>query len=366
MGKIAAIRKSKADNEKEDRIRQALAARENRDPLPTFRNLALEFGVARSQAYTKLNIKNVFRATGIYPFNPNAVLTRLPSIKSPASLSFLDDNSLSITNPVFRTPKTKCDLRYQTTAAIKLVSSKESSTKTDTIAFILLLAHLAEASYLRAEIENIETEKLRATFAGRKAAKTDRRVLSKARIITGADVVRLKKEREDREALAYERKRARTQRASAKGVTEAKGQRKAGRKQVHFAFEEEEEREAYRDEEYETEAESLSDDAAVFVTPQTGRTRYPILSPILSTPSNPNRRLPDRALSMQLRTRRHQSGFFTGREYRSPPNYSYKYARVQLQDTLPRGGSQKWKPKAGNHKPGPKIGNQSPYHSNRT
>ncbi|KAG0128230.1 hypothetical protein HOY82DRAFT_612163 [Tuber indicum] len=233
-----------------------------------------------------LNIKNAFRATGIYPFNPNAVLTRLPSIKSPASLSFLDDNSLSTTNPVLRTPKTRRDLRYQTTAAIKLVSSKESSTKTDTIAFILRLAHLAEASYLRAKIENIETEKLQAIFAGRKAAKTDRC------------------EREDREVLAYEKKRARMQRASAKGVTEAKGKRKAGRKQVHFAFEEEEEREAYRDEEYETKAESLSDDAAVFVTPQTGHTRYPILSPTLSTPSNPNRRLPDHALSMQLRTRK--------------------------------------------------------------
>ena len=61
---------------------------------------------------------------------------------------------------------------------------------------------MAEASYSRAEIESIEAQKLQEAFAGKKAAKTDRRVLSKARIITGADVVRLKKEREDEEALA--------------------------------------------------------------------------------------------------------------------------------------------------------------------
>src|SRR5205807_6777940 len=49
---------------------------------------------ARVQAYTKLNIKNAFRATGIYPFNPNAVLTRLSSTKSPDSLSFLGNTSV--------------------------------------------------------------------------------------------------------------------------------------------------------------------------------------------------------------------------------------------------------------------------------
>ena len=48
MGKVEATRKSKLDSEKENRIRQALAAQESSDPPPTFRNLALEFGVARS------------------------------------------------------------------------------------------------------------------------------------------------------------------------------------------------------------------------------------------------------------------------------------------------------------------------------
>lgn len=195
------------------------------------------YRTARKQPYTKLNIKNAFRATGIYPFNPNAVLTRLPSIKSPPSLSFLNDNSTSLaTNPILRTPKTRRDLRHQTTAAIKLVSSKAPSTKPDTIAFILRLSHLAQASYSRAEIESIEAQKLREAFAGKKAAITDRRVLSKARIITGADVVRLKKEREDREALALQRKHARSQKATTTGKPEAKSKSNVGQKQVHFAI----------------------------------------------------------------------------------------------------------------------------------
>ena len=49
---------------------------------------------------------------------------------------------------------------YQTTAAIKLVSPKTLSKQKETIAFILQLAHLAEASYSRAEIEAIEAQKL--------------------------------------------------------------------------------------------------------------------------------------------------------------------------------------------------------------
>jgi hypothetical protein len=40
---------------------------------------------ARRQAYTKENIKQAFRTTGIFPFNRNAVLTKLPGGFSLAS-----------------------------------------------------------------------------------------------------------------------------------------------------------------------------------------------------------------------------------------------------------------------------------------
>lgn len=49
MGKVEVTRKSKLESEKKERIRKALAARESRDPQPTFRNLVLEFGVAQSE-----------------------------------------------------------------------------------------------------------------------------------------------------------------------------------------------------------------------------------------------------------------------------------------------------------------------------
>ena len=63
------------------------------------------------------------------------------------------------------------------------------------------MAYLVEASYSRAEIQSVQLEKLRETWAGKKATKSDCQILSKARIITGADVIRLKKEREDWEAV---------------------------------------------------------------------------------------------------------------------------------------------------------------------
>lgn len=54
----------------------------------------------------------------------------------------------------------------------------------------------------------------------------------------------------------------------------------------------------------ELEGESSSDEVTELVTPQTARAQHPISSPILSTPSNPSRHLPDRALSMQLHSRK--------------------------------------------------------------
>ncbi|PWW71610.1 hypothetical protein C7212DRAFT_232868, partial [Tuber magnatum] len=66
---------------------------------------------ARKYAHTKINIKNAFHATGIHPSKPNAVLTQLPSTKSPDSLSFLSDRSLpSTSKQILRTPKTRQDL----------------------------------------------------------------------------------------------------------------------------------------------------------------------------------------------------------------------------------------------------------------
>jgi hypothetical protein len=48
MARIKSEKRAKQTIDKEDRIKRALIARKDRDPPPTFRDLALEFGIARS------------------------------------------------------------------------------------------------------------------------------------------------------------------------------------------------------------------------------------------------------------------------------------------------------------------------------
>ncbi|KAG0132083.1 hypothetical protein HOY82DRAFT_538898 [Tuber indicum] len=241
------------------------------------------------------------------PFVQQAYVHSILMLFSP-DFPRLSNNSKSHAGPtqLLRTPKTRRDLRYQTNAAVRHISSHYSQSKSESIAFILRLAHLAEVSYSRAEIESFETQKLREEFAGKKAARTDHRILSKARIITGAEVVRLKKEREEKDALILQRKQAREKNGKPKGRTGSKSKKHDGMGRVRFVIEEDgeaDEEEDFQDRESEVETESSSDVEMEFVTPQTGRTRHPILSPI-STPLHPNKRLPDRALSMQLRSRK--------------------------------------------------------------
>ena len=100
---------------------------------------------------------------------------------------------------VFRTPRNRYQLRKQTAAAIKFASQPPSLASSTTkakayLSVILRLADLAERALTAAEIAKIETQRLREGYEGKKAAKADRRVLSKARIITGAEVIRLQAE----------------------------------------------------------------------------------------------------------------------------------------------------------------------------
>jgi hypothetical protein len=253
---------------------------------------------AREKAYSQTNIKQAFRATGVSPFNPNAVLTRLPSVKSPPMT--ISPASSEGDPRIFTTPKTRRDLRTQTNAAVKFVSQANQKKEKETIAVILRLAHLAEAALTRADLESFQVKKLQKEFAGKKAARKDLRVLSKARVITGADIIRLKKERDEKDALKEEKRLKREEKARKKSQMALEGNSKKGRKKVQFIEPEEISCEEFS----EVEEEDSFLDIDNFLTPQTGRCRHPIQSPILSTTENPNSRLPDRPLTMRLRTRK--------------------------------------------------------------
>lgn len=177
---------------------------------------------ARKQAYTPVNIRAAFRATGIYPFNPDAVLTKVPQAPpSRFNIHSIRNHGSSILNSsdqlasILKTPKNRRDLRQQTQAAVRLVTennhlAKSHNTNTataasNTIAVILRLSHLAEKALSQSQISAIQTDSIRQAYAGKKAAKTDRRVISTARVITGADIMRLRQEREEKDRKKAER-----------------------------------------------------------------------------------------------------------------------------------------------------------------
>jgi hypothetical protein len=165
------------------------------------------YSEARKKAYKKKNIESAWRKTGIYPFNPDEVLANLVPV------SRADPATPSCTSTILRTPKNRHQLRQQTLAAVQKVATGNSSTE-DTIALVFRLSHLAETALTAAEIEKITTHDLRTRYAGKKAAQTDKRVLSKARAITGKTIAHLRKERIAKDEENARKAAARGKRAS--------------------------------------------------------------------------------------------------------------------------------------------------------
>ena len=62
---------------------------------------------AKKTAFTKENIKGAWRGTGIHPFNPDAVLTKLPGYKRSAPLPSTTPQSFKF----LKTPHNRRDLR---------------------------------------------------------------------------------------------------------------------------------------------------------------------------------------------------------------------------------------------------------------
>jgi hypothetical protein len=79
-------------------------------------------------------------------------------------------------------------------------------TTEDYKAVILRLSHLAEASLSEAEIAKLQLRELRVKYEGKKAAKTDRRIISKAQVITGAEIMRLEEEMERKDSMCLVKK----------------------------------------------------------------------------------------------------------------------------------------------------------------
>jgi len=96
---------------------------------------------------------------------------------------------------IFTTPRNRHQLHQQALAATSFFPSSPTTSHESYLAVVLCLADLTECALTEVEIAKAEAQKLREGYEGKRAAKADRRVLSKACIITGKDIIRLREER---------------------------------------------------------------------------------------------------------------------------------------------------------------------------
>ena len=165
---------------------------------------------------------------------------------------------------------------------------------------MLCLADLTECALTEVEIAKAEAQKLREGYEGKRAAKADRRVLSKACIITGKDIIRLREERKAHDQSKPNQQPTKKKKAPSPPSAPAGSSSgcSAPRVQILDTPEVIEFHDPSSGSEDGYQSSDLSD------TPALSSSHHPILSPRLSSPTNPNRRLPDHPLEMRLRSRR--------------------------------------------------------------
>ncbi|KAF8251728.1 hypothetical protein K440DRAFT_658393 [Wilcoxina mikolae CBS 423.85] len=195
----------------------------------------------------------------------------------------------------------------------------QSGNTDSAISVLCRLAHVAETALSTAEIKCIED--IRKRYAGKKAARSDRRVVSTARVITGKDLIMLRDQREQKDRLAAEKRAKKVTENAVKHMAKnAKSDKSPGRnhrgkaitaaakKQVTIIVPSDHDSGSEISFESVEEGTSDSNSDDLFPTITTGRTQHPPVPVLLNTPSNPNRRLPNRPLAMSLRTRQRKEG----------------------------------------------------------
>lgn len=159
--------------------------------------------MARKKTYNVDSIRRAFEATGIWPFNsrkvlsfPSRTITRVPA--PPPNPTLLS------------TPKTgrqASRLAQDTIGLIPSISPRSLRIKRG----IEKLVKFGERVDAELDVETYRHQQLRSQIAGKpKKALKDRRVLTRTRVISYKDVVRLREEKEAKDKAREERSRKRT------------------------------------------------------------------------------------------------------------------------------------------------------------
>ncbi|RPA95507.1 DDE-domain-containing protein [Choiromyces venosus 120613-1] len=146
---------------------------------------------AHALTFLPKTIQSAFRAMGIVPFNPNKVLVKVTKVTK--------TTTPNCPTTIFTTPRNHHQLRQQALAATSFFPLSPKSSRESYLAVVLRLADLTECALTEVEIAKAETQQLQEGYEGKRTIKADRRVLSKARIITGEDIIRLQEERKAQE-----------------------------------------------------------------------------------------------------------------------------------------------------------------------
>ena len=157
------------------------------------------YPTARTKAFTHKTICNAWKAIGLLPYNPTAVLKTLPHTGPPASLQSI----ININPQTLRTPKTVEDLQ-----SLRNQIAKSTTKRLDGILESPIqrrLEKLFKAAIGFATNAHIQREENKKFQVFKIDKKSSRRLLSKGRVLTQEDVNRLKAEDLEKQELAAQK-----------------------------------------------------------------------------------------------------------------------------------------------------------------
>ena len=157
-------------------------------------------------SYTRKNIASTIRATGICPFNPDAVTRLITGDINPATVptSTVATSSKPDVDIFFqlKTPRKSRNVRQQPQLAVEALPQTGDVNVANPV--VERYGHTTQTALATAEIRGIELADVRRLYGGKKAEVTNRWVISKARVINGADLIRKMDERQKVDQLMEE------------------------------------------------------------------------------------------------------------------------------------------------------------------
>ena len=112
----------------------------------------------QAKTYTPSNIKSAWQATGIVPYNPDAVLTKLPGYK-PLRRAVPKVPTTPHSFKLLQTPMNRRELHQQTLSAIEFLNADPTlsgASKESSITLLRRLAHQSESTLTRCQIAKLK------------------------------------------------------------------------------------------------------------------------------------------------------------------------------------------------------------------